>query len=172
MILYSYQKNNFNIIKTPTDYNKSVYITDEVFSPMFKRSYEYLFSQLGSNKWIWTYGEFKPECRSKNDTLWILDVPDKHIKCIDNTVWHCVLNNGHYSELYNLIPENLTESEYKKWDKVLDKLHDIYDQMLTKEDTWKWLIKTDRKKWNKTYDEFLIPSPIKRSWVVSKVNMS
>jgi hypothetical protein len=169
-ILYTKQSLDFDIVNQKVDLSKSsLYCDDSLY---FKKAYDYLFSLIGKDSFIWCHGEFdfdteKPtkfeKKNFKKEVLWILEVPDNYITCINRDLWDYIIadwkwfGNDHF---YKYVWE-LGISE--EWVEVLDKAM----EKLPKEETWKNLIRKNKKDWRIT-DDFIIPSPIKKSWVSRK----
>jgi hypothetical protein len=139
------------------------------FRETFQKAYDYLFDRIGRRDNIWCYGapiinaNKNNKLQSfKNERLWVLDVPDKHIIAIDSDIWDFALNNWYYlkDEVYDALYGHVDE---KDEDRIDEALASIYDKDPRK--SYKDLIKP-LKKANQFHDQFLIPSPIKKSWVV------
>lgn len=166
--LYTFQPPGFDITTGNLDLSKS-----ENYS-FFKRAYDWLFSQIGTNQVLWSLlGFFEKEKEflrfgpnhAELSTLWELSVPESAIiRCLDIDGWHDVINDSH------LIPADL----YEKWesegdDQYIDQQWDKYCKKYLKEDTWQKVFvpfKMDK------YLDILLSFPIKEEWVVRKSLLS
>lgn len=172
MILYSRQSRDFNIVRDRVDLSKSSFYSDSSF-PNFKSAYEFLFKKLGTREWIWCrrnspyFSELRDEKSNyPEDRIWVLDVPDKHIVCVDISIWHFIINDLKWfgsDHFYHFVDELGID---EKWVDILNKSLDI----LSKEETWKKLIRENKKDW-KEEDEYLVKSPISKRWIVGVYNL-
>jgi hypothetical protein len=180
MYLYTNQPTDFDIVKQKSDvYKSSLYTSSDL--EHFKSAYDYLFSLLGSNQWIWCRGNawvdpvFTPKKTKvgnetkvvrdwdyKSERLWVLDVPENKIVCIDSDIWNYAISDWSYDkELWDYI-SNLNLSEEDSENLIFD-IKSLITEKIGNKNTYKKLIKKDN--WDIYKDEFLIPSPVKKSWV-------
>lgn len=175
MELYTYHSLDFNIITDKVNLNNSPHYgdPDPMFSDGFRRAYDFLFEKAGRKDNIWCYGApvMWASRYTKNlepERLWILDVPDKHIIAIDSSIWDFALNNWYYlgDHVYGGLLEHVGDNREKeiRFDEQFDKMiADLFDGNPL--NSYKNLIKP-LKKVDMFHDQFLIPSPIKRRWVI------
>lgn len=175
MELYTYHPLDFNIITDKANLEHSPHYGDKdpTFSEGFRRAYDFLFDKTGRKDNIWCYGapcvwasrytkDFTPS------RLWVLDVPDRHIIAIDSTIWDFALNNWYYmnDEVYSGLIAHVGDDSEKevRLDRHFDKMiADLFDGDPL--NSYKSLIKP-LKDADRFHDQFLIPSPIKKRWVV------
>ena len=166
MILYTRQGSDFNLIRDKVDLLKSTHYADCFFG--FKKAYDFLFEKLSHDQWIWCHATpyfsdmrfVKPEY--PKERLWVLDVPDKHITCINRNMWDYIINDWKWfgnDHFYNYVKELDID---QKW---IDKLDEAMES-LPKEETWKNIVRKNKKEWLEE-DDYLIKAPIKKRWVVA-----
>lgn len=162
MYLYTCHDLDFNIVKDVSDLKKSYWYGRDIIS--MTKAYNYLFNLIGTRQIIWCYGEAS-SCIYKSKKpyrIWHLDVPKKDVIAIDSTIWDYVINGWRYAsdELFDEV------TRYCNGD--VDKASDMIDKMFknTKQ-TYKQLIKPLKDAVRDT-DQFLIPSPVKKHWVLHK----
>ena len=174
MELYTYQSLDFNLITDKVNLSASPHYGDKYpdSREMFCRAYDFLFASSGRKDNIWCYG-FPCMWATRNNKienfdpqrLWVLDVPDKHIIAIDSSIWDFAINNWYYLEdsVYSELMAHIADDDAKKqaqFDKLIAELYDHEPQ-----NSYKKLIKP-LKDADRCHDQFLIPSPIKKSWVI------
>lgn len=157
MRLVTYQEPGFDIVNTMSVKDKSFYYSTW---PEFRKPYDWLYNILGSDKWIWCYhASHDNHCPGFCDELvkWELDVPDNLIMIIDSHTWHCCLND------INCYPDSLYKSVISMSE--LSKIEEKFDSENQKEKVWRENIFTkDIKK----HIEILVPSPIRKEWLIDK----
>ena len=178
MFLYTNQPIDFDIVKDKVDLSKSELYADKEFDG-FKNAYDFLFNQLDSKDWIWCYGRcYMDDCKivgsdknkyQKPYKTWILDVPDKHIVCIDRDIWDNAINGFYCTEEIFTMAERLQLG--KDYDKFIDEVDNTIKRLIPASATYKGLIKKDKKTWKKDSDDFLVPSPIKKNWIQRVYNV-
>jgi len=157
MELFSQHNIEFDIVKQQSDIYHSVLNKYDNFTESYKK----LFDIIGYNHFIWCKKWVDLQYSKDNKIqefspvrIWCLDVPEKHIICVNREMWDCFLLNSPY----------ITENQYKSifdlgGDDLYEKIYDLVD----KEKTWKNIIK-NKNEWDH-YDDYLIPSPVKSRWV-------
>lgn len=172
--LYTYQPLNFNLVKHKVNLDFSPHYGDEdpCFRENFCRAYDFLFEKAGRKNNIWCYGaQCLSASRNKKyqcfepQRLWVLDVPDKHVIAVDSAIWDFALNNWYYlnEHVYGTLTAHIADNDAVKQAQFDKLLSDLYDG--NPFNSYKGLIKP-LKTADRFYDQFLIPSPIKRHWVV------
>lgn len=171
MYLYTQHPLNFHLVKEATDLKLSEFYNDAGYSEEIRKAYDFLYKKLGANNWIWCYGN-PVICANKNnkvqnfeqERLWVLDVPEKHIVAIDSTIWDYALNACFYldCDTYSGVLSAFGNDPEKE--KLFDLfLEDVFEK--NPYDSYTGIVKP-LKKADIFHDQFLIPSPIKKSWVV------
>lgn len=174
MELYTYHSLDFNIITDKVNLNNSPHYgdSDPMFSEVFRRAYDFLFEKAGRKDNIWCYGA---QCLSATRSnkyqyfepqrLWVLDVPDRHIIAVDSSIWDFAINNWYYlgEHVYCALTSHIADNDGVKQAQFDKLLADLYDG--NPFNSYKGLIKP-LKDADRFYDQFLIPSPIKKQWVV------
>lgn len=160
MLLYTAHELDFLIDKEAADLKKSVLYTDMRIDSI-TRAYDYLFKRIKSKNAIWCWGSIG-NCFNDNGVIeptrvWILDVPLKYITVVDSDIWDCVLNEWYYvpEKVYDELAEIFGDNE------ALDKIESLYNSPY---DTYSKLIKP-LKNAKEEFDQFLIPTPIHKSWI-------
>lgn len=159
MRLYTWQSPDFDIVKDVSDVEKHC---DE----MLKDSYQWLFKILDTNEviWCWSREENHNPPHAQEQVQWTLDVPEEEIiTTINSDVWDSVICG------YNYIPAQLSwwydlpDDEWEKKEKEWRKLNPMrgWDNIFN--------LQTEKQYENA---QFLIPSPVKEEWVVSKSHHS
>ena len=173
MDLYTYHPLDFNLITDKVNLNNSPHYgdPDPIFSDSFRRAYDFLFEKAGRKDNIWCYGApwvsasqyDKLDC--KPERLWVLEVPDRHVIAIDSSIWDFALNNWYYlgEHVYSALTSHIADDDGVKQKQFDNLLADLYDG--NPFNSYKGLIKS-LKDADRFHDQFLIPSPIKRQWVV------
>lgn len=155
MRLYTWQAPNFDIVKDTSDVKKYA-------DNCLKESYDWLFKILGTDKVIWCWGreENHSPCHTQEQVLWVLDVPeDEIVATLNSGVWGCIIGG------WNYIPAN-----YSWWYDLPEKEWEAKEK--------EWLKSNPMRGWDKLFylqteeevktAQFLIQSPVKEEWVVSK----
>ena len=164
MQLYTYHPLDYDILTQAPDLSKSGWYNDECkgIKDNFRFAYDMLFKKIGRQDVLWCYGTpylcsnklNKAQCFSE-ERVWHLDVPDKHVITINSDIWDCAINVFPYIPdcIYDLHPD---------FDKVYAAINTLFANPTESYDK---LIKP-LKKADIFRDQFLIPSPIKKQWVV------
>lgn len=152
--LYTYHSADFDLVEDTTDLTK---VDDFLID-----AYKWLYKILDTKKVIWCWGEKENHnpWHSTDEIEWVLEVPrDEIISVVNGSVWDCIIGDfpntpSHCLWWYDL-PEEEFEQKMKEWTRHnpfrgWDKLFDFQSDDEVK------------------YAQYLIPSPIKKEWVMEK----
>ncbi len=172
MLLKTFHDPLFDITKNVTSLKKSYHYK---INSSFKNAYTWLYKKIKTDKVIWCYKTSLEldkrhgyECKE-----WTLNVPDnKIIAGIDIDKWNSVIMNR------DLVPDYI-------WCKWSDEWDLLYEKKLVNAKSWNSFEDEKLKKWRKKHgtkeegwskkipcktlndaNEFLIPSPIPKKWIV------
>lgn len=174
MELYTYHPLDFNIITDKANLDVSPHYGDKdpLLREYFCRAYDFLFEKAGRKDNIWCYGaQYLSATRGNKyqyfepQRLWVLDVPDRHIIAVDSSIWDFAINNWYYlsEHVYGALTSHIADDDVVKQAQFDKLLADLYDG--NPFNSYKGLIKP-LKDADRFHDQFLIPSPIKKQWVV------
>ena len=174
MELYTYHPLTFNLVADTVALERSECYNDkyEEIREKFRKAYDFLFNQTGRKDNIWCYGFPCMYASSDNKVqnfepqrLWVLNVPDRHIIAVDSTIWDFAINNWYYLDdpVYSALTAHIADDDGKKQDRFDALIAELYDHAPC--NSYKGLIKP-LKEADIFHDQFLIPSPIKKHWVV------
>jgi hypothetical protein len=169
MILYTKQSLDFNIVKDKTKLSLSECYND-VHCNVFKRAYDYLFSLLGHSNWIWCSGihvvNDHININTRKYRLWLLEISNDNIICINRAMWDCMLLNSPYmNEIWDFIDH--TKIDEDKTSSFVDDFEKLIRKYVNDFDTYEGLIRNDPNTWKEDFDDFLIESPVDSSNVLS-----
>ena len=165
---------NFNLITNTTNLVKSECYNDEhpEVRGKFRKAYDFLFDKVGRKDNIWCYGFASMYASSSNKVqnfeaqrMWVLEVPDKHVIAIESTIWDFAINGWYYLDdpVYSALTAHVADDDAKKQKQFDDLVAELYDK--NPFNSYNALVKP-LKKADIFQDQFLIPSPIKRHWVI------
>jgi len=170
LILYTYHPQEFDLVSNAT--NPLLYSTYMSWGDDFVNAYKWLFENLGTSKIIWCYDhETNSGRHGCIRRKWVLDVPENQILAtIDSHIWAYIINGWHYSEEANkfwleseeLYP-NDCDDQYEYYNKKIKEL----EKSISKEDLWKIAFESKSDAM-----EYIIPSPIKKEWVMEVCDLS
>lgn len=166
-ILYTNQPLNFDIVKDKVDLSLSECYTDKDFV-YFKKAYDYLYDLIGSRDWIWCNGIVRYNLPVKEPVkVWELEVPVNKIICINTDIWNCAINDRSYNfEIWDFVLHTKFKDKDGEY-KFIDDFEELVKKHVDVYDTYGGLVVKERDKWDDKNCEYLIPSPIKKSWVVN-----
>jgi hypothetical protein len=171
MLLHTYQSPDFDISTDIVDYSKSPHYKED----FLKKEYDWLFSVLGTNKVIWCYpqGLDNGNVHGVETKEWFLDIPDnKIIRQINRRVWDLILLDA------QIIPDDVYEAWTTEWETLNKNKEPTADEeeafFAKRELQWQTFVGPKEKQWRDNiftkgspgYQEFLIPSPIEKEWIV------
>jgi hypothetical protein len=174
LLLHTYHPEGFDITAEPSDASKSELYTDGCLT----EAYDWLFSKINTRQVIWCYPAyyFPYHPHGTTQTRWTLDVPESEaIAFLNRNVWDSIICNGYH----------VPNATYKRWMKEADAIKGIstreYDAFLDAKEKefqekngpdWNQKVLFRKKLSRNCNIEVLIPSPIKKEWVVDTTTLT
>jgi hypothetical protein len=168
LILHTYQDVDFDIISEASDLQKSDHYTDS--GSGLKDAYDFLFNKINRRSVIWCFPSYHFPSFGHGYTYkrWELDVPESDvIAFLNRNVWDSIICGMCH----------IPHKTYMRWHDAYKNIKDThqYDELIEAKEkefkdkhgpNWNERILFRKKLSRNCNIEILLPSPIKREWVV------
>jgi hypothetical protein len=168
LILHTYHPEGFDIVSESSDLQKSEHYTD--FGTGLKGAYDFLFKKINCKSVIWCYPHyyFPSYGHGYSYRRWELDVPESEvIAYLNRNVWDSII-----AGIYHV-----PNATYMRWHEAHRTIEDTikYDEYIEAKEkefqekhgpNWNEKILFRKKLSRNCNIEILIPSPIKKEWVI------